>query len=362
MTTKKTLTVHYPGGEYPLLIGAGLIQHPELLQEYVKGKQVLVVSSSTVSKFYLQTIETAFADYQREHFILPDGEQHKTLQQVEKIWNALADGNYHRDATLIALGGGVVGDMTGFAAACYQRGIPFIQIPTTLLAQTDASIGGKTAVDHSRGKNLIGAFHQPAAVIIDVDTLTTLPDRDYRAGLVEIIKHALIKDADFFAWLENNLDALLEKNSETIIETLARSCQIKCDVVAADEKEKTGERALLNLGHTFGHAVEQNLNYADWVHGEAVALGILMAADLSVAKGWLDASAQKRIIDIFSKIEMPNRLPSKIKCDTLLAALWSDKKVMQNKLHFVVLKGIGHAVLTTDVNEKELRTLLAKYQ
>ncbi|MCB1826934.1 MAG: 3-dehydroquinate synthase [Coxiellaceae bacterium] len=362
MNTKKTITAKYSGGEYPLIIGDGLLKTADLLSPYIKGKQVMIVSNSTVAKHYLSAIEAMLKNYECEHFLLPDGEEYKTLQQVEKLWNALAEHHYHRDATIVALGGGVVGDMAGFAAACYQRGIPFIQIPTTLLAQTDASIGGKTAVDHPRGKNLIGAFHQPAAVIIDVDTLKTLPDRAYRAGLSEIIKHALIKDADFFEWLETHIDALLEKDSATIIEALERSCQIKCNVVAADEKEKTGERALLNLGHTFGHAIEQNLNFTDWLHGEAVALGILIASQLSMNKGWLKNTEKERIEAIFSHINMPNQLPSKIKCDTLLAVLWNDKKVMQNKLHFVALKGIGRAVLTTDVDEKELRALLANYK
>lgn len=362
MTTEKTLVAKYSDGEYPLIIGQGLLEQAELLRPFIQGQQVMIVSNSTVAKHYLESIESVLHGLQCEHFLFPDGEQYKTLQQIENLWNALAENHYHRDATLIALGGGVVGDMTGFAAACYHRGIHFIQIPTTLLAQTDASIGGKTAVDHPRGKNLIGAFHQPIAVIIDVNTLSTLPNRDYRAGLSEMIKHALIKDKDFFVWLEQHVDALLEKDPKTIIEALERSCQIKCDVVVADEKEQTGERALLNFGHTFGHAIEQNLNFSDWLHGEAVALGILMAAQLSVHKGWLDDDDRQRIEAIFLQIQMPNRLPSKIKCATLHAALWSDKKVMRNQLHFVVLKGIGHAVLTTDVNEKELRTLLASYQ
>ena len=352
MPIHKTLTVHYSGGSYPLMIGKGLIRQPTLLRQQIKGQQVMVVSNTTVAKLYLKPIEQAFQDVECDHFLLPDGEQYKTLQQTEKIWNALAQAHYHRDATLIALGGGVTGDITGFAAACYQRGIAFIQVPTTLLAQTDASIGGKTAVDHSCGKNLIGAFHQPTAVIIDVDTLTTLSDREYRAGLTEIIKHALIKDKDFFDWLEQHLDALLERQADIIIETLIRSCQIKCDVVAADEKEKTGERALLNLGHTFGHSIEQNLNYTEWLHGEAVALGILMAAKLSVKKDWLDEKRLSTHRNYFLKIEMPNQLPSKIKYDTLLAALWSDKKVMQNQLHFVVLKGIGHAVANDKRRQK----------
>lgn len=362
MTSQKKIQAHYPGGEYPLIIGEGLIKQPELLQQFVKGQQVMIISNDTVATHYLEAVEQAFQNYHCMHFLLPDGEQYKTLSQLERIWNALAENNFHRDATLIALGGGVVGDMTGFAAACYHRGISFLQIPTTLLAQTDASIGGKTAVDHPRGKNLIGAFHQPCAVIIDVDTLSTLPDRHYRAGLVEVIKHALIKDHDFFEWLEKNISALLAKDTPVIIDMLARSCQIKCDVVEADEKEKTGERALLNLGHTFGHAIEQNLNYEDWIHGEAVALGIIIAAELSKNKGWLSDADCKRIEMLFKKIQMPNRLPSKIKCDTLLATLWSDKKVMQNKLHFIALNEIGRAVLTTDVDEKELRSLLTRYQ
>ncbi len=359
---EKRLIVKHSNGKYPLIIGQGLIKQSEWLAEFIDTQQVMVVSNTTVAKLYLSPIEQALEGFQYQHFLLPDGEHYKTLQQVEKLWNALAENHYHRDATLIALGGGVVGDMVGFAAACYQRGIQFIQVPTTLLAQTDASIGGKTAINHPLGKNLIGAFHQPIAVIIDVDTLLTLPDREYRAGLSEIIKHALIKDAAFFEWLEQHIDALLKKDTGTIIQTLKRSCQIKCDIVTLDEKEKTGARALLNLGHTFGHAIEQNLNYSEWLHGEAVALGILMASTLSARKNWLNKEELQRIEEIFLKIQMPSRLPDKTKCKTLLSSLWSDKKVIQNQLYFVMLKGIGHAVLTTDINKTELDTLFASYQ
>ncbi len=355
-----TLIAKYPGGEYPLYIGESLIKSSELLRKHIRSKQIMIVSNDRVSEFYLSSIQKAFGDYQCDTVVLPDGEQYKTLEQLNKIWDALAENKHHRDTTLISLGGGVVGDMTGFAAACYHRGVNFIQIPTTLLSQADASIGGKTAIDHPCGKNLIGAFHQPVAVIIDVDTLATLPDREYRAGITEIIKAALIKDKSFFLWLETNIEKLLAKDKPTIIETLQRACQIKCDVVEADEKEH-GERALLNLGHTFGHAIEQNLNYGDWLHGEAVALGILMAADLSVEKGWLTTKERTQIRDILTQADMPNRLPSKIKCDTLRATMWSDKKVLDGQLRLVLLKGIGQAIVTTDVTRKELDDVLAKY-
>jgi 3-dehydroquinate synthase len=355
-----TLTATYPGGQYPLIIGQGLLKQPKRLQDAVQGPQVLIVSNATVAPLYLDSVQAAFEDIQCDTLILPDGEAFKTLDQLEKIWDALAENHHHRDTTLIALGGGVVGDMTGFAAACYHRGVNFIQIPTTLLAQADASVGGKTAVDHRCGKNLIGAFHQPVAVIIDVDTLVTLPDRDYRAGLVEIIKAALIADRDFFEWLEDNLPQLLKKEPRTIRQTLEKACQIKCNIVAADEKEH-GQRALLNLGHTFGHAIEQSLHYQDCLHGEAVALGILMAADLSVLNGRLNEEDLKRIQAILTQIQMPHRLPKKIKCDTLLSAIWSDKKVMNNQLYFITLNAIGQAAITMEADEEKLRQIISSY-
>ncbi len=361
--TAKSITAKYPGGEYPLYIGKGLIENQALLRQHIRSKQVMIVSNDPIAALYLKPVRDAFNDYQCDVMLLPDGEQHKTVEQVSKIWDALAEKQHHRDTTLIALGGGVVGDMTGFAAACYHRGVDFIQIPTTLLAQADASIGGKTAVDHPCGKNLIGAFHQPVAVIMDINTLSTLPDREFRAGISEIIKAALIKDKDFFQWLENHIEALLAQDPQIIIETLQRACQIKCDIVTADEKEQGmhSQRALCNLGHTFGHAIEQNLSYGDWLHGEAVALGIIMAADLSVTKGWLSEEERTRIKDIFTQIDMPKHLPSEIKCDTLLATMWSDKKVINNQSRLVLLKRIGQAVVTTDVTEKEISELLAHY-
>ena len=354
------LTATYPGGEYPLLIGQNLLHQPKKLQHSVQGQQVMIVSNETVAPLYLDKVQAAFGHIQCDNVILPDGETFKTLASVGKIWDALAENHHHRDTTLIALGGGVVGDMTGFAAACYHRGVDFIQIPTTLLAQADASVGGKTAVDHRCGKNLIGAFHQPRAVIMDVETLVTLPDRAYRAGLVEIIKAALIRDANFFTWLEDHLMDLLKKDLGIISQTLKKACQIKCDIVAADEKEQ-GQRALLNLGHTFGHAIEQSLHYAGWLHGEAVALGILMAADLSIINSGLKAEDRKRIQDILTQIQMPDHLPEKIKCDTLLSALWSDKKVMNNQLHFITLHAIGEAIITTEVDEQKLRRIISHY-
>jgi len=357
----KLLTAKHPNGEYPIYFGEDLLHNPDLLHRHIRASQVMIVTNDTIAKLYLDTVQHALSNYRCEAVVLPDGEQYKTLSHVNLIWETLAKLQYHRDASLIALGGGVIGDMTGFAAACYHRGIHFIQIPTTLLAQCDSSIGGKTAVDSPYGKNLIGAFHQPAAVIVDVSTLTTLPDREFRAGLSEIIKAALIKDAVFFKWLEKHLSKILTREANTLIEMLERACQIKTDIVEADEKER-GIRALLNLGHTFGHAIEHCLDYKGWLHGEAVALGILMAAALSLSKGQLTEKEQTRIQNIFTQIQMPHRLPSEIKCDTLHAAMWSDKKIINNQLHLILLNGIGHAEVTTQVSEKEVLELLHRYK
>lgn len=357
----QTITATYSQGSYPIYIGANLLHDQALLQRHVRAQQVMIITNTTVAPLYLDSVLKAFAnDYQCDHLILPDGEATKNLAQLSVIFDELVNQQHHRDTTLIALGGGVIGDITGFAAACYHRGVNFIQIPTTLLSQVDSSIGGKTAVNHAQGKNLIGAFHQPQAVIIDTDTLKTLPTRELHAGMAETIKAAIIKDADFFHWLQNHLEFILRHDPNILTTAITRACQIKCNIVALDEKEQ-GCRALLNFGHTFAHAIEQNLGYGVWLHGEAVGMGMLMAADLSVRIGRLTPKALTQIRDILTQTNLPLNLPSQIKCDTLLAAMEGDKKVLANQLRLILLETIGRAVVTQDVDRNTLTQLLRDY-
>ncbi|MGB8144932.1 MAG: 3-dehydroquinate synthase, partial [Chromatiaceae bacterium] len=289
---------------YPIHIGQQLLADPGWYQPHIRGRQVMVVTNVTVAPLYLTQVEQALAGYQVAQVILPDGEQYKTLEVWNRIFDGLLGNRFGRDCTLIAMGGGVVGDMAGFAAACYQRGVAFIQVPTTLLAQVDSSVGGKTGVNHPLGKNMIGAFHQPRAVIIDTDTLNTLPDREIAAGLAEVIKYGLIRDPAFFGWLEDRMPALLARDSEALAEAIERSCQNKAEVVAADERE-AGQRALLNLGHTFGHAIETGMGYGTWLHGEAVGAGMCLAADLSHRLGWLAADDLVRARALIAAAGLP---------------------------------------------------------
>ena len=362
MSTIKTesITATYPAGQYPIYIGKDLFKDIELLCHHIASNQVMIVTNESIAPLYLAPLKQAFKHYHCDTIILPDGEQYKTLDQMSLILDALINHSHHRDTTIVALGGGVIGDMSGFAAACYQRGVAYIQIPTSLLAQVDASIGGKTAVNHPKGKNLIGAFHQPLAVIIDIATLNTLPDREFRAGLAEVIKAALINNSIFFNWLEDNIDLLLDRNPAILTEMIKQACLIKRDIVAADEKEQ-GIRAWLNLGHTFAHAIEQNLGYGKWLHGEAVAVGLIIAADLSVTFGWLPEKDLNRIVQIITTLKLPKNLPSEIKYDKLLAAMKGDKKILDNQIRFVLLKSIGNAVITKEVTEKQLKEVLYKY-
>jgi 3-dehydroquinate synthase len=293
---------------------------------------------------YLARVAASLWAYRPVNVILPDGEQYKTLDVVNRIYTELLQARCDRKTTLVALGGGVVGDMAGFAAATYQRGVPFIQIPTTLLAQVDSSVGGKTGVNHPLGKNMIGAFHQPRCVLIDTDTLNTLPDNELSAGLAEIIKYGLISDAGFFAWLEQHMDALLARDVDAVSEAIERSCRNKAEVVAADEKE-AGRRALLNLGHTFGHAIETGSGYGSWLHGEAVAAGMAMAADLSRRLGWLDDADVQRIENLLRRAHLPVRAPAALDAARLRDLMAVDKKVLDGKLRLVLLRRIGAAVI-----------------
>lgn len=351
--TMQTINVSFSDGQYPIYIDRGLLDIAELLQTHIVANQVLIVTNETLALLFLPKLENLLKGFDSNQVILPDGEQYKTLHEWNNILDALANNHHHRDTTLIALGGGVIGDMTGFAAACYHRGVAFIQIPTTLLAQVDASIGGKTAINHPQGKNLIGAFHQPKAVIIDTDTLSTLNDREFFAGIAEIIKAALIRDKDFFEWLETHLDSFLKRNPDVLIEGIYRACKIKRDIVSLDEKE-LGLRALLNLGHTFGHALEHSLGYGQWLHGEAVAWGILCAAKLSQQLGWLTPSDVKRITDLLRRAHLIKKVPPEITVDLLFNAMQSDKKILNKRLRLILLKGIGEGVISNEVSDEQV--------
>ncbi|HHH35688.1 MAG TPA: 3-dehydroquinate synthase [Gammaproteobacteria bacterium] len=354
----KTLTVALGARSYPIHIGAGLLNRPELLTPHIGGRQVMVVSNETVAPLYLERLLPLLERYQWDKVILPDGEQYKTLEMAGRIFDALLEGRFARDATLLALGGGVVGDMTGFAAACYQRGVPFIQIPTTLLAQVDSSVGGKTGVNHPLGKNMIGAFHQPRCVLIDTDTLDTLDDRQLRAGIAEVIKYGLLRDAPFFHWLEAHMDALLAREAQALAHAIECSCRNKAEIVAADEHER-GQRALLNLGHSFGHAIETGLGYGEWLHGEAVAAGMCMAAELSLRLGWLTEDDRRRIEALIARAGLPTRPPATLTVERFLELMAVDKKVQAGRLRLVLLQGIGEAVVTADFDEGLLRESIA---
>ncbi|PHS70045.1 MAG: 3-dehydroquinate synthase [Methylophaga sp.] len=356
----KTLQVALGERSYPIYIGTGLLSQAELLTKYIKGKEVLIVTNDTVAPLYLPSVSALLAkDYHCESVILPDGEQHKTLEVLNKIFDQLLTMRFSRQVTVIALGGGVVGDMAGFAAACYQRGVAFIQIPTTLLSQVDSSVGGKTAVNHALGKNMIGAFYQPQCVIADINTLNTLDDRQLSSGLAEVIKYGLINDLAFFEWLEQNIKALVARDPQLLAEAIERSCQDKADIVASDELEH-GVRALLNLGHTFGHAIETGMGYGNWLHGEAIACGMVMAADLSQRMGWITTQDVERIKTLLTQAGLPVTPPEGMTADQFMTLMAVDKKVQDGIIRLVLLKNIGNAVISDDyVAGKLLETLTA---
>ncbi|MBL8271826.1 3-dehydroquinate synthase [Steroidobacter sp.] len=331
---------------YPILIGPHLLEDDALLSEHVHARNLLIVTNETIAPLYLRPLETALKQRRIASVVLPDGEQYKTLETLSLIFDALIHERMNRDAAVIALGGGVIGDMAGFAAACYQRGIDFIQVPTTLLAQVDSSVGGKTAVNHPSAKNMIGAFHQPRCVIADTDTLHTLPEREYRAGIAEIVKYGLIYDPAFFAWLEANVEPLLGRVDTAVIHAVRRSCEIKAEVVGVDEREH-GLRAILNLGHTFGHAIETASGYGNWLHGEAVAAGMVMAVDLSERLGWLPSEDKARAIDLLRRFNLPVE-PPRIGAERARELMGLDKKVLDGKLRLVLLRSLGKADVVGD--------------
>lgn len=353
----KTLYVELGERRYPIHIGPGLLTQRELLRPHIPGRQALVVSNTTVAPLYLKPVRTALDGLRHEAVILPDGERYKTLDTLNEVFNALLNHRFDRNCAVIALGGGVIGDLAGFAAACYQRGVHFIQIPTTLLAQVDSSVGGKTAVNHPLGKNMIGAFYQPLCVLADTDTLVTLPDRELSAGLAEVTKYGLIRDLPFLEWLEINLDALLARDTTALSQAIERSCRNKAEIVAADERE-TGERALLNLGHTFGHAIETGMGYGEWLHGEAVAAGMVMAADLSARLGWLNQEQVERVRRLLERSRLPLQPPPQLAIDDFLQLMAVDKKVKDGQLRLILLRDLGQAVIAGQVEPQFLQETL----
>jgi 3-dehydroquinate synthase len=344
------LTVPLGDRSYPIHIGDGLLGDAALLAAVLPARRVAVVTNDIVGPLYLPRLQATWAAAGATpllEIVLPDGERHKTLPTVSRILDTLVANRFARDDLVVALGGGVVGDMAGFAAACYQRGIGFVQMPTTLLAQVDSSVGGKTGVNHPGGKNLIGAFHQPRAVIADTATLATLPPRELRAGLAEVVKHALICDAAFFSWLEANADALLALDPVVLAHAVHRCCTIKAGVVSRDERE-TGERALLNLGHTFGHAIEQVTGFGPWLHGEAVGVGLAMAAGMSQRAGWLPAADAARLDALLARLGLRTEARGAVTPQAARAAMQLDKKIQGGRVRLVLLKGIGQAFVTAD--------------
>ncbi|MCF7976603.1 MAG: 3-dehydroquinate synthase [Chromatiaceae bacterium] len=358
---RQRLDVELGERSYPIYIGRNLLSDPACYRPYIVGERVMIVSNETVAPLYLDALRAGLEGFEIDQVILPDGERYKDLTTLNHIFDALLERRCGRDVTIVALGGGVVGDMAGFAAACYQRGVPFIQVPTTLLAQVDSSVGGKTGVNHPAGKNMIGAFHQPRAVIADTATLETLSERELSAGLAEVIKYGLISDRLFFDWLEEKVPALRALDPVALATAIARSCQNKALIVAADERE-SGQRALLNLGHSFGHAIEAGTGYGTWLHGEAVGVGLVMAAQLSERLGWLKPVDTARIQDLVACAGLPIVPPDSLPSERWLELMAVDKKVQRGRLRLVLLQGIGAALLTADVDAGQLRATIAAAQ
>lgn len=344
---------------YPIFIESGVLGLESSFKPYIQGSQVLIVTNNTIDPLYSSKLESSLSNIESvSKVVLPDGEAFKNLETLNQIFDTLLSERHNRKTTLIALGGGVIGDMTGFAAAAYQRGVNFIQVPTTLLSQVDSSVGGKTGVNHPLGKNMIGAFYQPKVVVIDTDVLDTLPDRELSAGMAEVIKYGLIADTDFFKWLEENIDGLMARDKKLLAYAIERSCQIKADVVAKDEKEG-GLRAILNLGHTFGHAIEADQGYGKWLHGEAVGAGMVMACEMSYKLGWIDEFVLARAKELITKARLPIAPPAEMTPDTFLKYMMVDKKVLDKTLRLVLLKSLGQAIVTSEFSDDILQKTLA---
>lgn len=350
----QTLQLDLGERSYPIHIGQGLLQQPEWITPHIHGKRAVVVSNTTVAPLYLPATEAMLAGLTHSAVILPDGEAYKNLETLNQIYTHLLENKADRKTTLIALGGGVVGDMTGYAAASYQRGVNFIQIPTTLLAMVDSSVGGKTGVNHPLGKNMIGAFHQPQCVLIDTDTLNTLADRELSAGIAEVVKYGLIRDPAFLAWLDENMDGLLARDPSTLSYAIYHSCKHKAEIVARDERE-SGQRALLNLGHTFGHAIEAGMGYGQWLHGEAVATGMVMAAQMSQYMGWLSADEVAYVRHILQRAHLPVDPPAQMRGEDFARYMAVDKKVQDGTLRLVLMKSLGESVVTADFDPEALK-------
>lgn len=351
-----TLTVELAERSYPILIGSGLLGRPDVLGPYLSSRDVLVITNDQVGPIYLEPLKAMLGDRRIEIVTVPDGEANKTMATLGSVLDGLVAAHYGRDCVVVTLGGGVIGDIGGFAAAVYQRGVDFVQVPTTLLAQVDSSVGGKTGVNHPGGKNLIGAFHQPRCVLTDTDTLRTLPDRELHAGLAEVVKYGLLADAELFVWLEHQAENLLRREPGALHHAIRRSCEIKAAIVAADERER-GQRALLNLGHTFGHAIERCAGYGEWLHGEAVSAGMCMAADLSERLGLLRQGEPRRLRTLLDRLQLPIAPPS-VDPREFLDAMSMDKKVLAGQIRLILLREIGSAEVTADYPSHELLDLL----
>jgi len=352
-----TLHVELAERSYPIYIGRDLLSDPKLLAEHVAGSQVVIVSNETVAPLYVDRVREALGPRALvTDVVLPDGEQYKNLDSLESIFDRVMEAGHNRSTTFVAVGGGVVGDITGFAAACYQRGVNFVQVPTTLLAQVDSSVGGKTAVNHPLGKNMIGAFYQPQAVLIDIDTLQSLPAREFAAGLAEVVKYGLISDAGFYAWLTEHMPALLAREEAALAEAIERSCAIKAAVVAEDEREG-GLRAILNLGHTFGHAIETGVGYGEWLHGEAVAAGMVLALELSARRGWIEHSAVDDLRALLATMRLPVAPPGDMQAQQFLELMARDKKVIDGRMRFILVREIGLACIVDDATDAEVSGL-----
>mgnify|MGYP001600868113 CR=1 FL=1 len=356
----KTLNLDLGEKSYPIYIGQDLLTQQELLTQHIYGKQVMIVTNTTVSPLYLDKVKSLLNSFKVAEVILPDGEQYKTLETVSLIFDALLENRFDRSCTLIALGGGVVGDMTGFAASSYQRGVDFIQIPTTLLSQVDSSVGGKTGVNHPLGKNMIGAFHQPRCVVIDVDTLDTLDDRQFSAGMAEVIKYGLLGNITFLEFLQTNIAKLMVRDKTLIIQAVYQSCADKADIVAQDELE-SGKRALLNLGHTFGHAIENTLGYGVFLHGEAISVGMLMAAKMSELMGDLSDQEVFKVKDLLEKSNLPVSVNGKITALEFLSAMSVDKKVIDGNIRLILMKKLGKSYITDAYQQEQLEQIIGDF-
>ena len=351
------LTVDLGDRSYPIHVDAGLLKRNELIRQFIVGSEVMVISDETVAPLYLDQLLAALTGMRVTCQILPCGEDTKSLHTVTKLFDAMLEASCSRSVTVVALGGGVIGDIAGFVAACYHRGVEFLQVPTTLLAQVDSAVGGKTGINHALGKNMIGAFHQPRCVVVDIDTLATLESRQVSAGIAEVLKYALIRDASFFAWLSEHMSALLARDRDTLTEAIIVCCRIKAELVAADERE-TGDRALLNFGHTFGHAIETAAGYGKWLHGEAVAVGMVLAAEISQRLGWLGSYEVEQVRELLVQASLPVDPPPEMTAEDFLRHMKYDKKVSDGRIRLVLLESIGRAKLVSDYPDRVLHEVL----